>query len=270
MSNVPKDKHILDIHPKEWEIDHKRTYVMQYRNLDHFKFHCKEIRSDEVGVNYSEALDDLLNNRSMINDEEYETIKNLVKNNLLKRGLISDTIYESYKYEVEGQIVDVAKVIAEDPMCCLVPNETYKSYFYEMYIRVNLPYRIGDHEIKRSVAKILATVQLLEREHIYIKINLVAYGKNITYIDGYKKDMLNIIPVFSHKDVKDINRMSAVINNRTSRKFIFAVKEEYYGEDIDEGYGKSTDLPNCINIYDIDEVELASNIIKQTIKEGTR
>lgn len=273
MKRIEESK-LLDIHPKEWrkKLNLDNTLIYQYRNLEHFKFHCKDISNDvfKGSAPYSKALNDLLNNKGIIDQAEYETIKNKVKASLLKRGLISESIYESYKYDVEGDIVDVAKVIAEDPMCCLVPNQTYKNYFYEMYINVTLPWTISHKEIKESVAKILATIQLLEQEHIYIKVNLVAYSKRMTYNSYLKKDFLVIVPIFSHKDHKTIESMSAVLNERTSRKFMFAIKEEYYGKHINSGYGKPITLPNCIPCYGIKEDELASDIINKVIVGGKR
>ena len=137
-SKIIEPSKLLDIHPN-WEnsINLDNTDVYQYRNLQHFKHHVQQLTQKEdtkCGISYAEALKGLLRNTSTMTQGNYEIIKNRVKENLHNRGLISDTIYKSYKYDVQGDIIDVAKVIAQDPMCCLVPNKTYTNYFYELYI----------------------------------------------------------------------------------------------------------------------------------------
>jgi hypothetical protein len=64
--------------------------------------------------------------------------------------------------------------------------------------------------------------------------------------------------------------MSSVLNERLLRKFMFALSEDYYGDDLSWGYGKPNSLTNAINCYNIDEVELASSIINQVVQGGTR
>jgi hypothetical protein len=273
-SEYVKDSKFLDIYPKEWkkEIKVDDCTILQYRNLEHFKYHMKNIvqRTDmKCGVSYKKALKDMLTGVPVIDVDNYEVIKNSVKNNLLKRGLISETVYESYKYDVQGDIVDVAKIIAEDPNCCLVPNESYKNYFYELYINVSYGGGVEDSNVRDSISKILATVELLEREHIYIKITLLDTSLYVNDGSG-KNHLLTIIPLFSHRDIKNIRTMSSVLNERLLRKFMFALSEDYYGDDLSGGYGEPKALTHAINCYNIDEVELASSIINQVVQGGTR
>ena len=274
MNKYILNKPLSDLYPKEWqsEMNMDNTLVAEYPNLQYFKHHVKTLTQKEdmkTGVSYSDALSDLLLEKGTMSDGDYQIIKNRVKNNLVKRGLISETIYESYKYDVEGDIVDVAKVIAEDPACCLVPNASYKNYFYELYISVSYPWTVNDKEIVENMAKILATVELLEREHIYCKITLVMPNTGCNNGEG-PRNYLGLIPLFSHRDAKTVKTMSAVLNERLLRKFFFAVWEDHYGSNLAGGYGQPTELTNCIVPVGLDEVELCSKILDQVITPGER
>lgn len=269
MKPIITDTPFPDYYPQEWcnQLDMDNTSIYEYRNLQHFKQHVStltQIEDDKCGVTYATALKDLLTNKATMTEGDYQIIKNRIKQNLLKRGLISDTIYESYKYDVEGEIWDVAKVIAQDPMCCLVPNESYTNYFYELYISVSYPWTVSDSEIIENMAKILATVELLEQEHYYCKITLVFPDKRCNTGNG-KSNFLAMVPLFSYKDFKSIDIMSSVLNERLLRKFFFAVLEDKYGEDLSGGYGTPIDLEHAIIPVDLDEVELAESIINKVI-----
>lgn len=265
---------LSDIHPKEWMdiLKPKDTLIYQYRNLLHFKSHVKTLtqkEDDKCGIPYIEALKQLLNDTPTITEGEYQIIKNRVKQSLLKRGLITESVYESYHYDVEGELWDVAKVIAEDPACFLVPTEKYVSYFYELYISISYPWSVANSTIMENLAKILATVELLEREHIYCKITLVFPDQNCS--SGSKQNFLATIPLFSHRDEKSIQIMSAVLNDRLLRKFFFAVLEDAFKDTLDEGYGRAIDIPNVINIgHHLDEVEFCQSILDRVITTGER
>jgi hypothetical protein len=220
--------------------------------------------SSSCGISYDSALKQLLTDTPTITEGEYEIIKNRVKQSLLKRGLISESVYESYHYYVEGELWDVAKVIAEDPACFLVPTEKYISYFYELYISISYPYHVSNSTIRDNMAKILATVELLEREHIYCKISLVFPDQSCS--SGDKKNFLATIPLFSHRDQKSIATMSAVLNDRLLRKFFFAVLEDTFGTTLNSNYGIAITVPDVINVGDtLDEVEFCQSIIDKVV-----
>lgn len=272
---IIKDSRLLDIYPKEWSerLTPEKTTVFQYRNLQHFKQHVSTLEqrdSSKCGIEYNVALKELLSNTSTIPKAEYEIIKNKVKSVLMKRGLISDTIYESYKYATEGGVVDVAKVVAQDPMCCLVPNESYTNYFYELYISISYSCGVDNSTIMENMAKILATIELLEQEHYYCKVTLVFPDEACNTGSG-KSNLLVLIPLFSHKDPKSIETMSAVLNDRLLRKFCFAILEDTYKGDLAGGYGMPVNFEHTINVgHTINEIEIAEEIINKVIVPGTR
>ena len=263
-------KPLVHTYPKEWadEMNYGNTEIVEYANLAYFRHHLMSLEEQETS-GFVEARNNLMTGKSAIEDGDYEIIKNRVKNNLLKRGLISENIYESYKYHTEGGIVDVSKIAEGDPNCCLVPNESYQNYFYELYISISYPYHVSDKTVTDNMAKILATVELLEQEHIYCKINLVVPNTGCNNGKG-KKNSLTVIPLFSHRDVKSLKTMSSILNNDLLRKIFFTIWEDRYGSDLSSGKGLATDLSHTIKPVDLDECELASSILEQVIVPGTR
>lgn len=265
---------LSDVYPSTWkkQFDFTDCRIAEYATLQHFKHHMKTITQREdnyCDISYADALDDLLKNKATMTEEDYEVIKNKVKNNLLKRGLISENVYESYKYDIEGDIVDVAKVVARDPQCFLVPNTTYKNYFYELYISVSYPAGVKNSTVMENMAKILATVELLEKEHYYCKITLVLPIRNCG-LGQSESNFFSMIPLFSHRDEKSVAVMSSVLNDRLLRKFYFAHLEEYYGSDLCGSYGNAVDLPNTIKPVDLNEEDLCASILEQVLQPGER
>lgn len=268
--NIHKPLH--DILPKEWskELNTSKLDYIPFRNLLHFKEYVASIRQKEdnkCGVSYEKALNDLLKERSQYSKTEYESIRNLVRQNLLKRGLISEDIYESFKYSSEGAIVDIGKVVNEDPECFLTPVKSYTNHFYELYVSISYNWGVSDSTVRENAIKLLSTIEELERQHIYIKVTLV-FGDNAP--DNHR-DMLTTIPLFSYKDFKSIETMSAVINERLLRKFCFALLEDVYGDNLDSGYGRAVTMSNVINIGDhLDETILFSRILDEVVTPSSR
>ena len=268
--NMHKPLH--DILPKEWstELNIKKLDYIPFRNLLHFKQYVSTVtqkESNSCGVSYTEALDDLLKEKSQYSKEEYESIRNLVRANLLKRGLISEDIYESFKYSSEGVIVDISKVINEDPECFLTPVKSYTNHFYELYVSISYSAFVDDTTVRQNAIKLLSTIEELERQHIYIKITLV-FGDHLS---DNNRDMLVTIPLFSYKDFKSIETMSAVLNERLLRKFCFALLEDVYGKKLSPGYGHTMQMTTTVNLgHDLDETILFSKIMDEVVTPGER
>lgn len=267
----PLNRPIRDIHPKEWSTKLRLDHLdnAEFRNLQHFKNYCStitQIKDMYCDVSYAEALDDMLKGKSLLAEDEYESIRNLVRTNLLKRGLISENVYESYKYDIDGVAVDVSKVIAQDPECFLKPVRSYKNYFYELYINVSYGGGVENSHVREQMCKILATIEELEREHIFIKVTLVDVSGEV----APGKDLLTTVPLFDYRDHKDINTMSSVLNERLLRKFMFAMSEDIYGNTLNGSYGRPIELPNAISPVNLDEIDLFSSIYDSVIQPGER
>ena len=257
-----------DVFPKAWKNTfHDNFDFFLFRNLDHFKYEVaqlKQKKDDNCGVTYAEAVSDLVAGRSNFPESEQESIRNLVRSKLLKRGLITEEIYEEFKFSSEGTQVgiDVGKYAAGEPDCVITPARQYIDFFHELYISISYPYWVKNEFVRANVAKLLATVEELERQHIFIKITVVAPALNIHNSDR-RKCFMTAIPLFHHKEPKSVAVMSSVVNERLLRKFVFAVLEDHYKKDLSVNYGNATSLPDTINIgEELNEIELFESIVK--------
>ncbi len=258
--------------PKDWIETMKGCDAVIFDNLNHFEHIVGKISQREDGMcdmSYETALNMLRKKQSDFPKEDQDSIRNLVRNNLFKRGLITQEVYENYRYSTDGtQVgVDVGKYAAGEPDCVITPAKEYIDYFYELYISISYPYNVSNEDVRRHTAKLLATVEELERKHIFIKINVVLPVNNPkNYAENQTNKFFSIIPLFSHRDYKDVEVMSAVVNDRLLRKFYFAVLEDLYGENLSYGYGNPMTLDKAMNIgFDFDEVELFEGIESKTI-----
>ena len=259
-----------DIFPKEWADSLGKSDNIIFNNLHQFKFIVSQLTQKydkKCGMSYADALDMLIKNKSDFHKTEQETIRNLVRSNLLKRGLITEEVYENYKYTTDGvQVgVDVGKYASGDPECVMTPNKKYIDFFYELYISISYHCEITNKEVRENVAKLLATVEELERQRIFIKVNVVFPG--IACGSTNDANFFSSIPLFSHKEFKDVDVMSSVVNDRLLRKFYFAILEDFYGNDLDDHYGTAIQLPKTLNIGNsFDEIDFFTEI-KDTVEE---
>ena len=250
--------------PHSWGQYFTNTSIfVNFRNIEHFKHYVSKVKQKDdkqCGVSYSTALDDLLRNKATISKDKYELVKNTVRNNLLKRGLISETCYESYEYHHEGDIIDYSKLAEMDPNCCLVPSEKYINYFHELFINISYPYYVDDSTVRDNMAKILATIECLEHERIYIKVSLVFFGSGSIDTGG---NFLSVMPLFHHKETKTIELMSSILNERLLRKFYFAIMETELGDKLSASYGMAIKPSHCVDVWDVKEVDLVKDIYKK-------
>ena len=263
-TNAPLPHIFMD----EWKDKMQGCDAVLFDSLDQFVnivSKLKQNQDDNCGITYKKAIEKLVRRESDFPKEEQDTIRNLVRKNLFKRGLITEEVYENYRYSTDGtQVdVDVGKYAAGEPDCVITPSKRYIDYFYELYISVSYPWFVTNEEVRRNVAKLLATVEELERQHVFIKINTVFPATNPkgSSYEGTNK-FFSCIPIFSHKDFKSVDVMSSVVNDRLLRKFYFAILEDFYGDKLDSGYGQATNLPKAMNIGEqFDEIELFEEII---------
>lgn len=265
-----KTKVFMDIHPKEFKFS-KKIDIFQFRNALHWKNYVISLEpkshesSKKNGIELSKRK--LKDMSYSYNESKFMNIKNNVRNVLHKRGLISENVYESYKYDIEGDIVDVSKVIEGNPECMLKPAVSYTNYFYELYISLSIPYNIDSDDIEKGIYTILATLQLLEQEHIFTKVNMIIPAQNVTP----DNDVFIIVPLFSHKDNKNVGDMVQYLNTDALRVFYFAVMENAYPSDLNYSYGQVVPLDDVsIRCYNIVAEDLASSIINKVIIGGKR
>lgn len=273
LHDIDLDQPLLDIFPKEWKELFPRCHFMPFRNLQHFKYVVRDLHQIEdnyCGVGYQQAVAMLMKEESDFPESEQESIRNLVRSNLLKRGLITEEVYENFRYTTDGtQVdVDVGKYAAGEPDCVVTPAHQYIDFFYELYVSISYPYTVDNSDIRENVAKLLATIEELERQHIFIKVTLVFPAR--ASVNGMEKsDYFSTIPLFSHKEPKSVETMSAVINDRLLRKFYFAILETRFGSNLSGGYGQAVELPKTMNIgKKFDEIEFFETVQSIANPEG--
>jgi len=256
-----------DIFLNEWdECLGPRDYMM-FRNLDHFRYEVSKITQkadSNCGVSYSKALKILLSGESNFPEKEQNDIRQLVRSNLHKRGLITEEVYENFRYTTDGTKVDfdVGKYANGEPDCVMSPSRVYIDFFYELYISISYNHYVTNETVRSNVAKLLAAIEELERQHIYIKIMLVLPITNVCR-DRERSNFFASIPLFSHKERKSVSSMSSVVNDRLLRKFFFAVLEETYKKDLSTGYGSAISLEGTMNIgEEFNEVDFFENVVK--------
>lgn len=240
-----------------------------FRNLDHFRHVCSKLTQkvdDKCGISYAHALSKLLSGVSDLTPAEHEAMRESVRSRLHKRGLITEDTYEAYRYTTDGtQVgVDVGKYAAGEPDCVISPAVEYVDFFYELYINVSYPYSVEDETIRKTCAEVLAAIEELERQHIYIKVAMVLPIKGVKRnrrTDCYSNFFADV-PLFSHKEAKDAYKMASVINERLLRKFFFAIIEDFYGDEIASGYGKAVQLNDALNLsQSFDPVDFFQNVV---------
>lgn len=255
-----------DVFPASWIGSFGPRDYMMFRNLDHFRHEVsflKQKDDNKCDMSYDKALMMLLKGESDFPKKEQESIRNLVRSNLFKRGLITEEIYENFRYTTDGTKVDVdvGKYAAGEPDCVISPSRQYVDFFYELYISVSYPWSVTNADVRRNVAKLLATIEELERQHIFIKITLVLPISNIS--NRSRSNYFASIPLFSHKEAKSVETMSSVVNDRLLRKFFFAIVEKLYGDDLRSNYGRAVSLPGTMNIgNEFNEIDFFENIVK--------
>ncbi len=254
-----------DIFPPSWKDAIGPCDFMAFRNLDHFKHvvsRITQLETDKCDMEYDVALQRLIKGTFDFPETEQISIRNLVRSNLHKRGLITEEIYENFRYSTDGtQVdVDVGKYANGEPDCVITPARQYIDFFYELYISISYAYYVKDSTIRANVAKLLATIEELERQHIFIKITLILPIRDVTAGAG---KYFSAIPLFSHKEPKSVGSMSSVVNERLLRKFYFALLENLYQKKLSHNYGRVIQLGGCMNLGDtFNEIKFFEEVVK--------
>jgi hypothetical protein len=236
---------------------------LEFRNLLHFTHIVGKLRQrkdNHCNISYQKAFKELKLRVPRIAASEQESIRNLVRSKLHKRGLITEEVYESFVYATNGtQVgVDVGKYAAGEPDCVITPGRQYVDFFYELFINISYPYDVENSTVMANVAKLLSAIEELERKHIFIKITLVFPCDT----PAEDRNLFLSIPLFSHKDRKTVEIMSAVVNDRLLRKFVFAVMEDFYGTELISNYGTAVTLDNVMAIgSSFDEIAFFEEVV---------
>ena len=147
-------KKLPNVFPKSWSssVDVSTLDFLEYRNLLHFKSTVSKLKQKEdnkCNVTYEKAVHELINGYSKFDQKEYETVRNLVRSNLLKRGLLTEEVYESFRYSTDGTVIDIdmGKFANGEPDCLITPSTQYVDFFYELYVNISYPASVEESTI---------------------------------------------------------------------------------------------------------------------------
>jgi hypothetical protein len=271
LKQIEDNRKLMRHHPSSWCIDKSITEVIEFRNIRHFKramSYISQKKDNMLGISYKDALEELKKEKKLISNDEYEVVEQYVKENLIAKNLITKNVYRGVTYSHEGENIDILRFLEDNPDCYIVPKPLSKIHFYELYIDSTVPYTVKEKEYMNNVSKLLATIKLLEQRRIFTKINIIIKTQNSGVHKVKKRDLLVVVPVFHHREYKDIGRMSSIINLRFLRKFGFAIIENIYGKNLKEGYGITQELPQTVRLDQyFDETKFAEEVVNKLIVE---
>jgi len=186
-----------------------------------------------------------------------ELVVNNVRNNLIKRGIVTGTIYEGYKYDIEGDIIDYAELATGNPACMMKPIKKYDKYFYELYVNMSIPWSVDEKKIIEGAIKLAETIKCLEELNVEIKVNIVLYSENMF---NDRRNYLFVMPLVSHLEYKDHQVLLPYMDGEFLRKVLFTTMHSHDGVDTNS-LGRAVKLKNSVNLWELNEVELAEKII---------
>jgi hypothetical protein len=251
MEMTKKTDIVRDIHPKS--LLYKSNTTVQ-------EFDSKEDLLEYIKANPNKKYDTtqfIKNTKNYELDEAATTLViNNVRNNLIKRGIITGTIYEGYKYDIEGDIIDYAELATGNPACMMKPIKKYDKYFYELYINMSIPAFVKEKTIIEGAIKLAETIKALEELNVEIKVNIVLYSQGMF---NDRSNYLFVMPLISHLEYKDHKLLLPYVDGEFLRKALFTVMTN--NGDTNWSLGNATKLDNTVNMWELDEVELAEKII---------
>jgi hypothetical protein len=251
---------INKIHPEAFKIS-SRLNVIEFDNkFDVLEF-LKNNPAIDRSIEHTRIFNDNLQNYTPDNDQ-VEKIKNEVLNNLVKRGIITGTVYEGFKYHVDGEIIDHAALAAGDPNCMKTPIKKYDKHFYELYINMSVPGSVSGEVMTEGAIRLIETIKALEERDIEIKVNVTDYSKEL-YYDEDLDDLLVIIPLMSHLDHKDYRNLMPYIHDSFLRGPLFTIARNSIDNKshVKSSMGTAYRLNNAVNLWNLDEVQLAEKIL---------
>lgn len=263
---------------KKVGIDTSRLIVKQFDTLAQYAGYVEGIRDAKSSQNSSQEGDVSWSGTDTFNDaldlilrpnleppeavrEGVENIELKIRNNLKKKGLVTDWIAESYHYDVEGIEIDIAKLIEGDPECYLKPNLKYKSHFYDLHINFAVNSGVSINTQVEALSKVVSVVTNLEKQDY--KIRLFATG---VFRNSGKDDTSIIISTMikRYDDFIDIKKIARILYPSFLRRVAFKVLEAEFGQDLRSGYGQAVNELQSVITLDssLQEEKLRNKIIK--------
>jgi len=259
---IKRNRILTDIHPRDLMYD-EDCLVMEFDNKYDLLEFVKKHTAIKKSIKHTEIF--LANIKNyIVNEDKVEEIRNNVMNNLIKRGIITGIIYEGYKYALNGEIIDYAQLATGNPNCMMTPVKKYDKWFYELYINMSIPGHVSENNIEEGAIRLIETIRALEELNIEIKVNIVDYSRDLYFKnDDAYNDLLIVIPLLSHTEFKDYTKLMPFILGSFLRGPLFTIARNSIEDEaaINSDMGNAVKLKNTVNLWELDEVELARGIL---------
>jgi len=157
-----------------------------------------------------------------------------IRNNLHKKGLLTDWLVEDYHYDVEGVEIDIGKLIAGDAECYLKPNKKYKDHFYDLYINIGVAHYVTTNQIIEAFCNVIAVIVSLEKRGHKIRLFASSFSKDVS-TDG-RSSIINVC-VKRYDEWINIKSIARIIYPSFLRRLIFKFEEVQYDKKLVSGYG---------------------------------
>ena len=262
-------------------IDPNKLDMIQFNNIRQFAAYIKSIEHIETPSKSSQKSDSAWSGTKNFEDAmnlilkpygeppkeiktKVESIEHKIRNNLHKKGLLTDWIAEDYHYDVEGVEIDIAKLIEGDPECYLKPNKKYKDHFYDLNVNIAVSAGNSVDAIVDSFCKVIAVVIALEKRGHKIRLFASSISKNVS-TDG-RSSFINVC-VKNYDEFVDLKAIARIIYPSYLRRLIFKVEEVKYMGKLSGGYGQAVNgLKGCVTLHSsLNEEELLNKIIAEQI-----
>ncbi len=250
-----KNNILKDIHPQDIKFS-DNIVIQEFDNKFEYMYTLKEEgKYKQKVINFF----DQVKNGANIDEKLIEQIRNQVRNSLIKRGIITGTLYEGYKYDVDGLIVDYAELASGNPECMMKPLKKYDKWFYELYINMSIPWNVEENDINSGAIRLIETIKALEELNVEIKVNVMMAARGM-YTSG--RDYIAIIPICNHLEFKDYNLLYPFVTGEFLRGPMFQTMRS--GESVTYNLGYPVKFENALNLWEITEgyeVELAERVL---------
>ena len=272
---------ITAAHFKEVGIDPNRLDMLQFNNIRQFSAYIKSIKDVETSRKSShegtmkftgtETFDDALDlvmkpfgKPPVKIMEAVENIEMKIRNNLHKKGLLTDWLAEDYHYDVEGVEIDIGKLVEGDPECYLKPNKKYKDHFYDLNVNVAVSWNNSTETIIEAFCKVIAVVISLEKCGYKIRLFATSITKNAS-TEG-RSSMVNVC-IKNYDELTNIKAIARIIYPSYLRRLIFKIEEVKYQGKLDIGYGQAVNsLKGCVTLdKSLNEEKLLNEIVAKYI-----
>jgi len=255
--------------------------IMQFRNIRHFAAYMEQIEDVKCSSNSSHTGDESFTGTKTFKEaldlilkpygeppvkikDKVESIEMKIRNNLHKKGLLTDWIAEDYYYDVEGVEIDIAKLIEGDPECYLKPNKKYKDHFYTLNINVAVSWMVSTETIIDAFCRVIAVVVALEKRGHKIQLFATSITKRVS-TDG-RSSLINVC-IKNYDEFVNIKAIARIIYPSYLRRLIFKCEEVKYQKTLSGGYGQPVNKLHGVITLDssLKEEELLNSIVERYV-----